>query len=279
MEVRPNIYVLCMHKGASTFVAAELFPSIAKLTDQYTTYNLDRLFVDWFTQIKDEIGFEPTNDWKVISKRLELMFKYYPMPKTNGLIGRLYPNHIPAVSQYLQEEFPPRNAKVFVMRRDPRDALVSQYFSHAYSHNPKALETKTKNFGSQRSRIQEIGVKTWLKDTLEDTRYGGVVSEFNSCIDILNSHKNVIDMPYELLINHPRRWLNRFVRAAKLEDIVTDQWYDEMEKNLTPPTEVDKMKHKRRMRPGNWRQYFDDELKSMLDTQIGDRLVQYQYTW
>ena len=86
-------------------------------------------------------------------------------------------------------------------------------------------------------------------------------------------------MPYELLINHPRRWLNRFVRAAKLEDIVTDQWYDEMEKNLTPPTEVDKMKHKRRMRPGNWRQYFDDELKSMLDTQIGDRLVQYQYTW
>lgn len=279
MQTRPNIYIVCMHKGASTFVAQNLFPTIEKRVESYQRYYLDRIYVDWFNEKKEELQLAPTEDWAVITQRISRMFEDHPLPRSNALVGRFYPNHIPAVCNFLQDEFPPKNSKVIVMRRDPRDALVSLYFSTAFSHNPKAMETKVTDFHDRRKEIRQVGVKSWIKHQLLDEERNCVVNEFSKCVDILNNHNGVCDLPYELLIDDSRNWLEKFVEHTGLGGELDENWFGQMETHLKPPQVVDHMQHKRRMKPGNWKEVFDDELKSILDSQIGSQMNQLDYCW
>ena len=107
----------------------------------------------------------------------------------------------------------------------------------------------------------------------------GLLREFEQLTDLILRNQRVVDLPYEMLVTDPHLWLAKFVEAAELENVVNDQWFEQTAALLTPPTKEDPNSHKRRVKPGNWVDYFDEELESLCKRVMGDRLAQFGYTW
>ena len=270
---RPNIFFLCMHKAASTFVADVLLQSISKRSKDYEVFNIGSLLINYLDKRQKQGGSRPKNRAEQ-KQQLDEFLQEQPVPSSNCLVGRLYSHHWDTVSGYCDES----RDRVMVMRRDPRDALVSLYYSLAISHDLNATERGKEAMNSARTTLASQGVRDGLKTMLTKSM-NGTITEFLHCTDLIASGDNVIDLPYEMLINDRYQWLHRFVKGAGLSDIVNDRWIEEMANHLTPPEKEDPTSHKRRMRPGNWVDVFDDELKDMVTSSLGGRLEQFGYAW
>ncbi len=254
---------------------------MARRCKQYSVYQVGHTYVDWFLKNRDPLGLDPTYDDTELTRRLKMMFSENPIPQTGCLVGRLYPQHIPAICQHLNAEFPVADSRVFVMRRDPRDALVSMYFSKAYSHDEKAMLTSARqdSIESTRNRIREMGIYHWLENVLANPNSREIMNEFTFCANLLATDSGVVDLPYEQLTTHPQEWLTTFVKHAGLERIVGEAWFTEMKNHLIPPETEDKYQHKRRVTPGGWKEVFDDKLTYLLKNRIGEQMEQLQYDW
>lgn len=281
MDDRPNIYFICVHKGASSFVAGHLLPSIARRNPVFSTYMVGRKYLEWYLASRERLGMEPTLDRDLLSRRMVRMLEDDPLPRSNCLVGRLYPDHLAAISEHLNEPFPPANSRVFLMRRDPRDALVSMYYSLAFSHGESALliGRESAAIEERRRQMQKIGVYRWISDTLADTDNEAIVDEFTNCADLLRDNPQIIDLPYELLMSDPHLWLAKFIDCAGLHDVVNDAWYNTMARQFIPPETEDVNQHKRRMTPGNWKEVFDEQLALLLNERVGEQMEQLAYPW
>jgi Sulfotransferase domain len=281
MDDRPNIYFICVHKGASTFVAGHLLPSIATQCPDYSTYMIGKRYLDWYLANRERLGMEPTLDRTLLSRRMVQMLADDPLPRSNCLVGRLYPDYLTAISKHLNEPFPPANSRVFVMRRDPRDALVSMYYSLAFSHDKSALliGRESAAIDERRRELQMLGVYRWIADTLSKPDNKEIVEEFESCAELLQNHPQIVDLPYEMLISNPRKWLETFVEKAGLSDVLDIKWYRLMLKQFVIPETVDISQHKRRMTPGNWKEVFDEQLALLLSERVGQQMQQLEYPW
>jgi hypothetical protein len=279
IPTRPNIFVLCMHKAASTFVADVLLPSIAIRTGEYNLFNVGSMLIRYREQEQAATGEVPK--WVAESQYDQLMrcFGEKPLPKSNGVIGRVYPGHLKAIEQSLGIKLPDAGNRLVIVRRDPRDALVSLYYSLTVSHNPTRIEGDQAYFKKNREQLQSQSVREGIKSILSSTGTDVTSGEFLRCTQLLRDNPDACDLPYELLMNHPRQWLTRFVEFGQLEKYVDAEWLSVMLSHLQPPEVEDPTSHKRRMRPGNWIEVFDDELRAMLEEKIGNRMQEFGYHW
>lgn len=276
---RPNIFFLCMHKAASTFVADVLLNSIARRTASYDLFHVGSFLIRYVKRQQEESGMIPARNPEERRQQLEMFLEDQPLPESNGLIGRLYPGHMPTIDKFVSDGIPSEGNKLMIMRRDPRDALVSLYYSMSISHNPDEVEGDNKAFLKNRQTLQHQDVRDGLKTLLTKRGIDSTTPEFLHCTDLILSNDFVVDLPYEMLINDPYMWLARFVEGADIEDIVDDEWMEQMVGNLQPPAKEDPTSHKRRMRPGNWADVFDEELKQIVNDKLGNRLEQFGYKW
>ncbi len=277
-EFRPNIYFICMHKAASTFIADVLFKDIVNRTGLYQPYLVGSFLIQFINQQKAS-GLNPARTPQERQEQLSMLFKHKPLPTSNGLIGRLYPGHLPALLQFLNAPLPGHTNRVCVMRRDPRDALVSLYYSISYSHSPEDIEGDSSGFLANRAELKAQTVRDGLKTLLSKRGLDSTMPEFMRCTDLILSNNNACDLPYELLVSDPCLWLVKFAEFAELTELFNEAWMEEIAENMKPPTHEDPNSHKRRIKPGNWMDVFDDELQSMVIAKLGDRLEQFGYLW
>lgn len=272
---RPNVYFLCMHKAASTFVADVLFPSIARRSDRYDLFN----FGSEFIRFKRELA--TSSSLEAVDAEFEATFASFcrerPIPASNTLVGRLYPRHVPAIEAMMSAAFADAPCAPFVLRRDPRDALVSYYYSLAYSHSPTGIESSRSWFDTLRADLLALDVTSGCKLLCE--RQPRVFSEFLYCARLVRGSPRVRDLPYEQLVANPGEWLDRFVAASALDDLVDAAWREEMAKHLEPPQAIDPRAHRRRVRPGNWREVFDEELRAEFERRVGKEMATLGYEW
>jgi hypothetical protein len=281
MADRPNIYFICVHKGASSFVAGHLLPSIARRCSDYSTYMVGKKYLEWFLAKRESEAMKPTLDRDLLGARMVRMLDDHPLPRANCLVGRLYPGYLPAISKHLNESFPPAKSRVFLMRRDPRDALVSMYYSLAFSHDESAMLVgrASDELKAQRRQLQRIGVYRWIASTLSESGSQDIVGEFESCAKLLRDYPQIVDLPYELLLRNPRSWLSTFVSESGLNDVVDDTWYNTMVQQFVVPESEDVNRHKRRMKPGNWKDVFDEQLTQLINKRVGEQMEQLEYPW
>ena len=263
-----------MHKAASTFVADVLFNSLARRTAYYDLFHVGSFLIRYLKRENIDAGITNEENWANLAR----FFEDSPIPKSNGLIGRVYPLHMAAIERHLGHPIPDEGNRLLVMRRDPRDALVSLYYSMATSHTVEEVEENRELFIDRRSKLQQQSVCEGIKSLLRNNM-DAVIPEFLHCTDLILGNKNICDLPYEKLIEQPSTWLSKFVEATELEDITDEQWFASMLDHLKPPETEDPTSHKRRMRPGNWKTVFDDELSEMVKERIGERLAEFDYTW
>jgi hypothetical protein len=271
----PNIFVLCMHKAASTFVADVLLPSIARRSSHYDLFNLGSNLI-LFTERRQAAGEVCTD--RDPNQRLADYFLAEPIPKSNTLFGRIYPGHLAAIEEAIGMPLPNESNKLAVVRRDPRDALVSLYYSVAISHDPGQTEGDASSFRAFRDSLAQRDLREGLKYLLSNEEISVTTREFMCCTRLLENPQ-VGDLPYELLLNKPLAWLKQFIGFAGLERYVDEDWYEGMITHLQPPETEDPARHKRRMKPGNWVDVFDGELKNMFDQRVGSLMEQFGYVW
>jgi len=164
--------------------------------------------------------------------------------------------------------------------RDPRDILVSEYYSVAYIHPVNDESLKKRRVEAQKMTVEEYAIRQPefsaspleqkfqpLLDRLEDTRESGV-----DCNDIL--------VRYETMVSRFHEWASAVIVpfGFQFPRIMAAKLAWEYRKDFVPPAEGDSMTHKRRITPGDFRRKFSPETIEILNERFAPILEAFGYS-
>lgn len=163
----------------------------------------------------------------------------------------------------------PNNHFAFFVKRDPRDLVVSFYFSNRYSHRPNEKLDK------ERQVMADMSEKEGLMYT---------VGQFNKFVSILTSWEEAAKADNRIRIvryedltggNHIDVW-HQLLNAADiriprdaLADILETYSFDKITGGREKGVEVKTEKYRKGI-AGDWVNYFDDELMTAFRNRYGN---------
>ena len=247
----PTTIVLSMHKGASTFISADLAPRMCKEFE----------------------GLEHREVGSLINRGST--YRDLALPAKGVFASRVYPDLIGGL---LEDPEPDSgrfaDKKILVLRRDPRDAIVSLYYSVAYSHSPRNVRRP-----EQWLRLREQLRADGLGDGLKRLVNRAPIKEFRAIASFVREHPGALVTSYETLVIEPHAWLSEVGAYLGWDKTQRTRIGKRLAKTVRPPYKVRPDRHKRRVLPGNWREVFDDELESVCRDRVGPELEEAGYTW
>ena len=194
------------------------------------------------------------------------------VPKTENsflfFYNGLYQNHIiqPALKNY----------RGFHIIRDPRDIIVSGYFSHKNSHS-------TNNIWGEEYLIAH---RKWLNDVSKDE---GLMEEIKigyalNKISNWNFHDpNIFEIQFESLVTNPFQVLSQVfnfiqieIGQGELENIIKKYSFENMTRGRKPGEE-DQMHHFRKGTSGDWKNYFTKDHVELFKEKWGNLLIKLGY--
>lgn len=136
--------------------------------------------------------------------------------------------------------------KVILMLRDPRDVLVSSYFSIAYSHS---IPERNPNEAKRRLILREKALKMTIDEyVLEGT--GTLLNIYSRYCERLLNKSYVLFVKYEEMVNGFESWLDRVINFTELhprsevkDEIARGADFKVAEENIYA--------HKRQVTPGD----------------------------
>lgn len=170
----------------------------------------------------------------------------------------------------IYSEFPKvLNADIMLQLRDPRDVLVSLFYSVAYSH---LLKSKTGRGPTDKRRKDtlEKGINRFVIDNSAELkkRYEIYITELLP--------KKVILLKYEDMVTNFKEWIipiaQEFNLTIEEKNKIIDQYTDEF-----IPKKEDKYAHKRKMTPGDYKDKLKPETIEELNTTFKDVLQKLNY--
>jgi hypothetical protein len=173
----------------------------------------------------------------------------------------------------------PDKYKTIFVKRDPRDLVISNYFSRRYSHplNPRIRELRRMLEKSTNLKIGLLTMLNWLK---EDGAFEALRSwEYAKRID-----ENVLILSYEELIGKNNQaaferlfsHLNFDIHKRVLFNILDDYAFKKMSEGRNPGNE-NIYSHYRKGITGDWKNYFDYEIISEFKKATSDLLTTLKY--
>lgn len=163
-------------------------------------------------------------------------------------------------------------AKGFHLIRDPRDALVSQYFSWKNSH-----KNNNQNILDTREKLLDMSTEDGLILMLD---YLVMIKSVNNWE--LGKYPNVLEVKYEDLVNSEYAEFSKIInhleipiRNSELQKIVEHNSFEK--KTKRSPGEEDKKSHLRKGVAGDWRNYFTDQIKNIFKERYGSELIRLNY--
>jgi len=254
----PTLVHITHHKAGSCWVdriLRELFG------DQV----VQRIGTEWFKKKgADQPCAEPPPQ-----KALTFADLFHQTPYREGAV---YP------SLYLtREEFEKRpefaNANRFVVIRDPRDTLVSLYFSARESHPLDVNGRVEKLRGELRAQTKEEGLAMLIESALN--RVTAIQRTWTGGKEIVLRYEDLI---VDDLAIFERLLLERFaipVSRKRLRKAVEVSRFDKVFKR--PLGEVDEKSHGRQGAAGDWKNHFTPELRRLFHDKYGDLLIALGY--
>ena len=246
----PTIILLCVHKGASTFLANDLAPALTKVLRGMKHV---------------EMGQEVVNGRTV---------EDFPLPPTGVVMSRVYPflydeiveDPVPAAGRFADK-------KLVMLRRDPRDVAVSLYYSIRYSHTSKTRNPEA--FLRKRERLEALDICQGIAEETAPT----AMKQFKSTFKFMRQHPDACLTTYEQLILDFDGWFDRVSSYLELTNEETEKIRARIAPTVEPPQKENPRKHKRRVTPGNWREIFDDDLRALFEERVGRQLEKANYSW
>jgi hypothetical protein len=239
----PSFFVFAMHKSGSTLMN--------RMLDQ-------ALFAAGVPQIPlPAIAFEAGLPPNEILNPEELVFER----------GYCYRN-FHGVPPYLHKFDIAANKKILLIR-DPRDIVVSYYFSMAKSHRLPPLGVVKKYLLNMRSMARRANIDQFCRSVAKEFK-----SQFRSYQSILSTELRLYR--YEDVIFDKKAWLEDmlgYVGVALNDAKVTRI---ARENDIWPAVERPS-KHIRQVTPGNFRKHLSRESIELLNSEFEHLLTEYNY--
>ncbi|MFC1845238.1 sulfotransferase domain-containing protein [Thermodesulfobacteriota bacterium] len=160
-------------------------------------------------------------------------------------------------------------AHIILHLRDPRDVLVSLYFSEAYSHN--VLKGVFDLNQAERNEIIHMGIDQYV------LKYADIFNKKYSEYQYLLTKPDSIFVKYEdLVLNFPF-WLQEVAKGFAIEN---QEFIDSMINKYKGEFEVKKENihaHKRKIVPGDYKEKLTSETIGKLNTVFSENLKKYNY--
>jgi len=166
--------------------------------------------------------------------------------------------------------FPPISKTVTVIR-DPRDILISGYYSHKKSH--PVIEGMWKDLPVQRSVLLKLNKEEGLLSTIDFLDY-----QFNNLKHLYKSKvtfflfEDIVDNPYKLVKNILNVW---GMKATNIKQVVDKFTLENFKsgKIKTPPFNSD---HYRSGRPGEWKDVLSEKVLNKFHKKYPNLIDEYE---
>ena len=197
----------------------------------------------------------------------EEMQKYKHIFKSQGYLYSVFGGMIDGIKNL--EDY-----KVILATRDPRDILVSDYFSIAYSHSvPSKGGSKHNSFISKRLAAQNATIDEYVIS--ESERVYDIFSRYQ--ILLLDRYKNVHLATYEDMISNFEIWLNDLLEYCELDLSREFIQYLIEENEAKKPKKEDITKHIRKGVAGDYKEKLQPETIQTLNNKFEPILRHYHY--
>jgi hypothetical protein len=164
--------------------------------------------------------------------------------------------------------------KVVLGVRDPRDMLVSNYYSMAFSHPvPDKNGSKYDRFMEKRNRAKTSSIDQYVLD--ESINFKNIFVRYYNLL--LNQYKHVYVTKYEDMVADFDGWLDGLLRYCDLQvsNDLRKKIINDNEK-MKPATE-DKIKHLRKGMPGDYQEKLQQETIQQLNATFSNYLELFGY--
>lgn len=161
------------------------------------------------------------------------------------------------------------NNKIIVHVRDPRDCLVSLYFSWAYSHGAPGGK-KGQEFKELREKTKETEINDFVLKKAQD-----FVSIYSSINSVLEQYPQACLSKYEDLVTDFEGWLATITGFLAL-DIDQRNILKLLDRANFDVVE-DKRKHVRQVTPGDYKRKLDIETQQQLTEIFSSQLETFGY--
>lgn len=171
----------------------------------------------------------------------------------------------------------PRKYKAFFVMRDPRDLLISWYFSAKYSH------PLVGDLGKIREELHRLDVEDGLVYGIDYLESDGLFKAQRSWADAPTKDPNVMLVKYEKLIALDNAALFRQVLRHcdiripdnQLNDLLKSYSFEKLSGRQRG--EEDQKAHYRKGVQGDWKNYFTDKIQNRFREVSGDLLTVWRY--
>jgi len=171
---------------------------------------------------------------------------------------------IPHIEQY----------KIVLVARDPRDILVSDYFSKAYSHVvPSSRGDKRDQFMAERERALASTIDEYAIANSE--KIAGIFSQYRTLF--LERYPHVYVTTYEAMLSDFASWLSELLDYCELD--ASQQLFQSLVQanEDKKPKKEDKLRHVRRGQSGDYKEKLKPETIEHLDAKFAPMLAEFGY--
>ena len=164
--------------------------------------------------------------------------------------------------------------RVVLMTRDPRDILVSDYYSNAYSHpEPPQVSSKSGRFHNLRNQALEQTVDEFAIEQCELVR----TNLLRYRDRLLTQHPKTYMTKYGDMVTHFEQWLSDLLRACELE--VSEALKNQLiEQHYASRPRIENINSQlRKGVTGDYKNKLREETINTLNEKLSDVLEYYQY--
>ena len=196
------------------------------------------------------------------------MVKYQHIFKKQGYLYSAFGGMVEGIPQLGEY-------KIIMVTRDPRDILISEYFSTAFSHVPPSVAgTKYNNFMSRRVMAREVSIDDYVvkesdKVLVAFLRYQNV---------LLAEYPNVYLTSYEQMVSDFSGWLKALMEYCNL-NVSKNLFQSLLVQNdrLKMASKENILKHNRKGKPGDYLEKLKPETIRYLDMKFEPILASFGY--
>ena len=175
-------------------------------------------------------------------------------------------------SFWIRDQYDISDNKCLLLIRDPRDAMVSHYFSYLYSHGIPSSGPVSTTMSNNRSKFDGIDINEYV---LRPQFINVFKNGFQNYETFLAPHMTRV-YRYEDIIYFKSEWLADMLNHLGV-DLPGDIASDIVKKHDVRPLQEDPSKHVRQVAPGNFRQHLAEETIRSLNEALSHILNKYGY--
>lgn len=164
------------------------------------------------------------------------------------------------------------NYKTIFFLRDPRDVLVSNYFSLAFSHNEPVNKKRLKNFRNIRLLTKEKSINEFARDQSDF-----FLNKYENYINHMAKYRDYTLLKYEDMIENHDEWINTLLE--KLNIPITEKVKNDVRDimQIGKTVDEDSDEHLRKKKPGDYKDKLNLETQDYLNNKFKNILEALEY--